>query len=68
MNIVAAKTAFSGSVNGKDIDVQEGDLFSADDPVVKKWGELFVPAKVRSTASPRIEQATAAPGEKRGKE
>ena len=65
MNIVAAKTSFSGKVNGRDFDVQEGDLFAADDPIVHKWAELFKPARIRVSQA-TVEQATAAPGEKRG--
>lgn len=40
--------------------VREGDIVSSDDPVVRKHGDLFEPITV-----PTIEQATAAPGERR---
>lgn len=46
-----------------------GQLFRIDDPVVLKYPSAFRPARIESTvrrAEPRVEQATAAPGEKRG--
>jgi hypothetical protein len=62
--VVAALTSFVGL--GGQV-VLEGDLFASDDPTVTKWPTLFTPAAPRRTTDgPRIEQATAAPGEKRG--
>lgn len=63
--IVAAKDAFVAVIDGADAIVKRGDLFDADHPLVKKHPNLFGPVTVRS-AAPVIEQATAAPGEKRG--
>lgn len=40
--------------------VREGDIVSSDDPVVRKNATLFEPISV-----PVVEQATAAPGERR---
>lgn len=40
--------------------VREGDIVSSDDPVVRKHAALFEPITV-----PVVEQATAAPGERR---
>lgn len=65
--IVRALASFVGAVGGADIDIRAGDLFAGDDPVVKKWPDSFGPVVVRVSApGPRIEQATAGPGEKRG--
>jgi hypothetical protein len=46
------------------ITVTFGQMFRADDPIVKKYGEFFSP--VDEFDAP-VEQATAAPGEKRNK-
>ena len=40
--------------------VREGEIVSSDDPVVRKYAALFEPITV-----PGVEQATAAPGERR---
>ena len=58
---VVALTSFVGRVGDKDVVVLQGDQRAKGDPVVKKYPQLF-----SRTAEPRIEQATAAPGEKRG--
>lgn len=63
--IVAARDAFTASFDGVDTIVLVGDLFDADHPFVKTNPHLFGPVVIR-TAAPRVEQATAAPGEKRG--
>jgi hypothetical protein len=60
--IVMALTSFVGLDGAVII---EGDLYASDHPAVKKWPDLFKPIAAR-TAEPRVEQATAAPGEKRG--
>ena len=53
---VRATAAFVAFVDGRMVAVAEGELLSASDPVVKANPGLFeVP----------VEQATAAPGEKR---
>jgi hypothetical protein len=66
-NIVRAAEAFIGEVDGETLRVVKGDLFEANHPAVRKWPHLFVPIHIRyPTASPKVEQATAAPGEKRG--
>lgn len=51
------------------IRLTEGDVWDADDPFVKAHPELFSvePTKLkRTTKDSTVEQATAAPGEKRG--
>ena len=63
--VMVASTAFIGAVGKTIVTVRTGDLFSSDDPAVKKWPQHFRPVSVRSSGA-RIEQATAAPGEKRG--
>jgi hypothetical protein len=62
--IVEVAVAFSGPMGA----FSKGQLYRADDPVVVKYPQFFRPIEVRSTgkAEPVIEQATAAPGEKRG--
>jgi hypothetical protein len=60
--VVALASGYYG-VNGESVLVKEGDVYRADDPVVKKFPKAFGPQR---TESDRVEQATAAPGEKRG--
>jgi hypothetical protein len=47
-----------------------GQLYYADDPIVRKYPNQFRPLRVLSTVKRTVEapveQATAAPGEKRG--
>jgi len=62
--IVQAATAFIARVDGQDVPVKKGDLADADSAIAKKYPSLFVPVAVRFAG--RVEQATAAPGEKRG--
>ena len=53
------KQSFIGNLGGGDLHFRAGDLFAADHQAVKKWPHLFGPSQ------PVVEQATAAPGEKR---
>ena len=48
---------------GRKVDVVRGQRFEENHPVVKKWPEMFGQVELH----PIIEQATAAPGEKRGR-
>lgn len=41
-----------------------GEIYDADDPLVKRYSQFFKP--VSPTRSAPVEQMTAAPGEKRG--
>jgi hypothetical protein len=59
--VVALASGYFG-VNGNSVLVIEGETFRADDAVVKKYPKHFT----RTDSAPVIEQATAAPGEKRG--
>lgn len=65
--LVMALESFVGELGGRPVVVHRGDLADVDSPVVKKWPKAFGPVQVvhRATA-PRVEAATAAPGEKRG--
>jgi hypothetical protein len=47
--------------------IAAGDIYEADHPVVEQYPERFEPLKVHRVERPAIEQATAAPGEKRGR-
>lgn len=57
--VIALESGYLG-LDGETVLVRKGDVFLKDDPLVKKFPHLFGPQGVR------IEQATAAPGEKRG--
>ncbi len=62
--LVQARESF---FNGAAGEIAKGDIFRSDDPLVRAIPHMFVPLVLRSTAKePRVEQATAAPGEKRG--
>ncbi len=59
--VVVAKRAFSVDINGAPRSVKRGETFRKGHPVVEGREHLFKPFKVDN----EIEQATAAPGEKR---
>lgn len=59
------RESFVGSFDGEPVEFYKGEVLEADDPALKRWPENFVPLAVR-TSRPAVEQATAAPGEKRG--
>lgn len=61
--LVKARETFSTDVDGASVVVHAGTVVRATDPRVKGREDLFEPAEQR----PDIEQATAAPGEKRGR-
>lgn len=58
-----ALDSFTGRVDGEDRVFRQGEPVRANDPAVKKWPHLFGPQRYYN--EPRVEQATAAPGEKR---
>lgn len=67
-DLLTANQSFVGNVNGQTLDVRKGDLFEADHPAVEKWPEMFGPVSLRFPVQrTRVEKATAAPGEKRGR-
>lgn len=68
VGIVAALGGFVAAIGRETFDVRGGDLFEIDHPLVVKHPDMFGPPKLRFPVnrSGRVEQATAAPGEKRG--
>ena len=69
--ILQVMTAFQATIDGALAFFSPGMLYADDDPIVRKHPQYFGPATINSTvkraAEPRVEQATAAPGEKRGR-
>lgn len=64
-NIVMCVASVVVVIDGVDIVARKGELFYADDPVVRRLPQYFGPVKVRPLRA-EVEQATNAPGEKRG--
>jgi hypothetical protein len=63
----AANQGFATTFEGEPLFVKEGELVHKDHPLLKGREELFEPAEQLTRFDrPEIEQATAAPGEKRG--
>lgn len=65
---------FSTNVDGDEYAVHKGDTLYEDHPLVAKHPELFIPAENKVTfptpsrkAAPRVEQATARPGQRRNR-
>lgn len=55
------------TLNGVDVQLIEGRAYPADDPAVKAYPKLFTDTpRVFTSYGVEVEQATAAPGEKRG--
>jgi hypothetical protein len=72
--ILQVHTAFQATVDGGLVLFSPGKLYLEDDPIVRKYPQYFRPAVINSTVkrvteppAPVIEQATSAPGEKRGR-
>ena len=59
---LVVKTSFIASFDGADRIFRAGDLIDANHPAVKQFPDYFKPQEAH-----RIEQATAAPGERRGR-
>jgi hypothetical protein len=59
-----ARESFATTIDDEPIFVRKGELARAGHPILKSHGDLFEPAEdfIRFD----VEQATAAPGEKRG--
>lgn len=66
MYVYALASMVVANPAGGTVRIREGDVWAADDPLVKARPALFsrTPVAVHRTVSP-VEQATAAPGEKR---
>jgi hypothetical protein len=64
-------TSFVGSLDGGGVEYRKGEVVDVDDPALKRWPEYFEPLVVREHlrdgTKKEVEQATAAPGEKRGR-
>ena len=56
--------SFIGKLDGREVSFLVGETVDAGHKAAKKWPQFFGPPDVRLL--PAIEQATAAPGEKRG--
>lgn len=65
VSIVSALDSFVGEISGEKLDIRKGDLFEADHPAVQRWPGMFEPVRFRFPVQGRVEQATAAPGERR---
>lgn len=65
--LMIATSNFTGGIGGRNITIREGMIFRADDQAVQTWPYAFRPIVVHeSNPEPKVESATAAPGEKRG--
>lgn len=60
-----AKEPATGTFEGEPFVVSPSEIFASDHPLVRAYPHLFVPLE-ESRERPEVEQATAAPGEKRG--
>jgi len=75
-DIFQVTTTFGIDIEGRWIEYHAGELVDADDPAYKRVPQHFGPAEFKHRAPAKVEkasvekpveQATAAPGEKRGK-
>lgn len=57
--------AFIGTLDGVEVEYHKGEVVEADDPALRRWPSHFGPL-VFAHRRGQVEQATAAPGEKRG--
>ena len=64
-DIYIVKDGFVGDYGKGSTAFPAGDRFAADHPAVKKWPQFFRSEIAREET--RVEQATAGPGEKRGR-
>lgn len=60
-------TSFVGTLEGREVEYHVGEVVSAEDPALKKMPQHFAPLIVRAIPGKPVEQATAAPGEKRSR-
>jgi hypothetical protein len=69
-DIYQVMTNFVITLGDRDVEYHVGELVDADDPAYKRVPEHFGPPEFKHRAAataPKVEQATAAPGEQRGK-
>lgn len=64
-DVLTVLGSFVGKIDGKERVFVAGEVIRANDPAVKKWPQFF--GEHRFVHDPPVEQATAAPGEKRGR-
>lgn len=66
--LFSARRAFATTLNGETLIIQPGQVVDANDPILKGRADLFEPfaPKIRQYKG-QVEQATAAPGEKRNR-
>lgn len=62
---VRVRESFIGSVGQGDIDFRAGELVPEDHPAVIRYPAMFEPIASRFDRPAAVEQATAAPGERR---
>ena len=68
-SLLAARASFVCEHAGTLYEFREGDLIEADHPIARKYAAQFTEPHVRYPLERKdapVEQATAAPGEKRG--
>ena len=67
-DFVIAKTSFATDYNGIPVTITKGDILRSTNAIVRQCPENFEPVGERvRLGGVEVEQATAAPGEKRGK-
>jgi len=57
--------SFVGTLDGREVEYHKGEVVEAGDPAIKKMPNHFEPVIIRGGQTRSVEQATAAPGEKR---
>ena len=65
--IYMVTTTFVITIEDRDIEYHVGEIVDADDPAYKVVPEHFGPVEFKHRRAKPVEQATAAPGEKRGR-
>jgi hypothetical protein len=64
-SIVVVRESFIGRIGKDEYEFNAGDLVDSSSPAVAKWPDAFEAPVLRYPVTPQVEQATAAPGEKR---
>jgi hypothetical protein len=65
--ILQTLQSFTGGLGKGTFTAHKGELIESDHPAVRQWPEKFGPLTVQHRVQSKpVEQATAAPGEKRG--
>ncbi len=63
---LTVRESFIAALDGTEVEYHKGEVVDPDDPAVARFPDHFEPLVVRTHTRGRIEQATSAPGEKRG--